>query len=120
MSELALTDSWVLGHVQTTDFSDADKAALQDKFRLFILPTIRVLGRDALNALDVQTFSNLDDAILVLDNIVSILSRYKKKKKKKIAQKRCKRTRNFMVRCQMIHWQEKRYLKVRHLKCRQP
>ncbi|EJE8675777.1 type VI secretion system membrane subunit TssM [Vibrio parahaemolyticus] len=71
MSELALTDSWVLGHVQTTDFSDADKAALQDKIQALYIADYTRTWRDALNALDVQTFSNLDDAILVLDNIVS-------------------------------------------------
>ncbi len=71
MSELALTDSWVLGHAQTADFSEADKTALQDKIQALYIADYTRTWREALNALDIQHFSNLDDAILVLDNIVS-------------------------------------------------
>ncbi|TOL59490.1 hypothetical protein CGH94_26160, partial [Vibrio parahaemolyticus] len=33
VSDLALMDSWVLGQSKTAEFSDADKAALQDKIQ---------------------------------------------------------------------------------------
>ncbi|MBY7710583.1 type VI secretion system membrane subunit TssM [Vibrio alginolyticus] len=71
VSTLALTDSWVLGQAQTTDFSDADKTALQEKIQALYIADYTRTWRDALNALDIQPFTQLDDAILVLDSLVS-------------------------------------------------
>ncbi len=71
VSTLALTDSWVLGQSQTTDFSDADKMALQEKIQALYIADYTRTWRDALNALDIQPFTDLDDAILVLDSLVS-------------------------------------------------
>ncbi|HGF5073404.1 TPA: type VI secretion system membrane subunit TssM [Vibrio parahaemolyticus] len=71
VSDLALMDSWVLGQSKTAEFSDADKAALQDKIQALYIADYTRTWREALNTLDIQSFANLDDAVLVLDALVS-------------------------------------------------
>lgn len=73
VSELALIDSWVLGQTKTAQFSEADKQALRDKIRSLYVADYTNTWRAALNEIDVKYFSDINDAVMVLENLTSNL-----------------------------------------------
>ncbi|MCG6507977.1 type VI secretion system membrane subunit TssM, partial [Vibrio parahaemolyticus] len=68
VSELALIDSWVLGQSKSAQFSEADKQALRDKIRNLYVADYTNTWRAALNEIDMKYFSDINDAVTVLDN----------------------------------------------------
>lgn len=68
VSDLALIDSWVLGEAETAQFSDADKRALRNQIRDLYVADYTNTWRTALNEIDVKFFSDINDAVTVLDN----------------------------------------------------
>ncbi|WP_456300289.1 type VI secretion system membrane subunit TssM [Salinivibrio proteolyticus] len=68
VSDLALIDSWVLGEAETAEFSEADKKALRNKIRDLYVADYTNTWRTALNEIDVKFFSDINDAVTVLDN----------------------------------------------------
>ncbi|WP_342609875.1 type VI secretion system membrane subunit TssM [Vibrio tritonius] len=69
VSELALIDSWVLGQTKSANFSEADKQALRDRIRQLYIGDYTNTWRNALNEIDVKYFSDINDAVTVLENI---------------------------------------------------
>ncbi|KOO16292.1 type VI secretion protein IcmF [Vibrio xuii] len=69
VSELALIDSWVLGQSKTAQFSEADKQVLREKIRNLYVADYINTWRAALNDIDMKYFSDLNDAVVVLENI---------------------------------------------------
>ncbi|WP_373054853.1 type VI secretion system membrane subunit TssM [Vibrio salinus] len=69
VSELALIDSWVLGISKTAEFSEADKQALRDKIRELYVHDYTDTWQQALAEVDVKYFSDINDAVTVLDNM---------------------------------------------------
>lgn len=69
VSELALIDSWVLGQSKSAQFSEADKQALRDKIRNLYVADYTNTWRAALNEIDMKYFSDINDAVTVLDNL---------------------------------------------------
>lgn len=69
VSELALIDSWVLGQSKSAQFSEADKQALRNKIRDQYVADYTNTWRAALNEIDVKYFSDINDAVAVLDNL---------------------------------------------------
>lgn len=73
VSELALIDSWVLGQAKSAQFSEADKQALRDKIRDLYVADYTNSWRAALNEIDVKHFSDISDAVTVLENLTGNL-----------------------------------------------
>jgi type VI secretion system protein ImpL len=71
ISELALLNSWVLGETQNVDFSEQDKEVLREKIRELYIADYTQTWREAMNEVDVKHFSDINSAVLTLDNIVS-------------------------------------------------
>ncbi|WP_123014787.1 type VI secretion system membrane subunit TssM [Vibrio zhugei] len=71
VSQLALIDSWVLGQTKSANFSEADKQALRDRIRQLYVADYTSTWRAALNEIDVKYFSDINDAVTVLDKITS-------------------------------------------------
>jgi len=69
VSDLALIDSWVLGRLSTAEFSDADKEDFKGKIRDFYSADYANTWRTALNIIEVKHFTDLTDAIVVLDEL---------------------------------------------------
>lgn len=69
VSELALIDSWVLGQSSSAQFSEADRQSLRDKIRDLYVADYTNTWRTALNEIDVKYFSDINDAVTVLDNL---------------------------------------------------
>ncbi|KKD61744.1 type VI secretion protein IcmF [Grimontia sp. AD028] len=69
VSELALVDSWVLGQVESIDFSDEDKRVLRDKIRSLYVADYSDTWRRATNDIDVKSFPDIYNAVLVLESI---------------------------------------------------
>jgi type VI secretion system protein ImpL len=69
VSELALVDSWVLGQSKSAEFSEADKQALRDKVRQLYVSDYTRTWQAALSEIDMKYFSDINDAVTVLDNI---------------------------------------------------
>ncbi|MDF9398502.1 type VI secretion system membrane subunit TssM [Vibrio sp. 1180_3] len=68
VSELALIDSWVLGQSKSAQFSEADKQSLRDKIRNLYVADYTNTWRAALNEINVKYFSDINDAVSVLEN----------------------------------------------------
>ncbi|WP_261599293.1 type VI secretion system membrane subunit TssM [Marinomonas sp. BSi20414] len=69
VSDLALIDSWVLGQNDTAQFSKADKQALKEKIRDSYVADYTNTWRSVLNEIDIKNFSNISEAVDVLDNL---------------------------------------------------
>ncbi|MFM2589329.1 type VI secretion system membrane subunit TssM [Vibrio sp. TBV020] len=69
VSELALIDSWVLGQSKTAQFSEADKQVLREKIRNLYVADYVNTWRAALNDIDMKYFSDINDAVMVLENL---------------------------------------------------
>lgn len=68
VSELALIDSWVLGQSKSAQFSEADKHDLRNKIRSLYVADYTNTWRAALNEISVKYFSDINDAVSVLEN----------------------------------------------------
>ncbi|NAX45323.1 MULTISPECIES: type VI secretion system membrane subunit TssM [unclassified Vibrio] len=68
VSELALIDSWVLGQSKSAQFSEADKHDLRNKIRSLYVADYTNIWRAALNEISVKYFSDINDAVSVLEN----------------------------------------------------
>ncbi|TKF75073.1 type VI secretion system membrane subunit TssM [Vibrio kanaloae] len=73
VSELNLIDSWVLGQSKVAQFSEADKQVLRKKIRNLYIADYISTWRAALNDINIKYFSDINDAVLVLDNLTSNL-----------------------------------------------
>ncbi|MFM2480435.1 type VI secretion system membrane subunit TssM [Celerinatantimonas sp. YJH-8] len=69
VSGLALIDSWVLGERQNSQYSEADKDVLRERIRDFYIADYTNYWRNALGHVDIKYFTNMDDAINVLDHV---------------------------------------------------
>ncbi len=69
VSELALSDDWVLGQSKTAQFSEADKQALREKIRNLYVADYVNTWRAVLNDIDMKYFDNINDAVMVLENL---------------------------------------------------
>ncbi|GAB2655966.1 type VI secretion system membrane subunit TssM [Vibrio panuliri] len=69
VSELALIDSWVLGQSKTAQFSEADKRVLREKIRSLYVADYVNTWRAALNDIDVKYFTDINEAVMVLENL---------------------------------------------------
>jgi type VI secretion system protein ImpL len=69
VSELALVDSWVLGQSESAQSSEADKQALRNRIRELYVADYTQTWQAALDEIDVKYFSDINDAVAVLDNI---------------------------------------------------
>jgi len=68
IADLALIDSWVLGHSENTDFSEADKINLRDKIVNQYVLDYRSSWRKALNSFQLKSFDDINHAVLLVDN----------------------------------------------------
>ncbi|NOH79411.1 type VI secretion system membrane subunit TssM [Vibrio sp. RE86] len=73
VSELALIDSWVLGQSKTAQFSEADKKVLREKIRELYVSDYVNTWRVALNDIDMKGFTDINDAVNVLESLTSNL-----------------------------------------------
>jgi type VI secretion system protein ImpL len=73
VSKLALIDGWVLGQSKSAEFSEADKQDLRDKIRSLYIADYTKTWRGALAEIDIKYFSDINDAVTVLDNLTSSL-----------------------------------------------
>ncbi|KXF83017.1 type VI secretion system membrane subunit TssM [Enterovibrio coralii] len=69
VSELALVDSWVLGQVESINFSEEDKRVLREKIRNLYVADYSDTWRRATNDVDVKSFPDIHNAVLVLESI---------------------------------------------------
>lgn len=69
VSELALLDNWVLGKSKLAEFSNADKKVLREKIRDLYVADYTNTWRAAINNVNVKYFSDINGAVLILDNI---------------------------------------------------
>ena len=69
VSDLALIDSWVLGQNDNAQFSKADKQALKERIRDSYVSDYTNTWRNVLNEIDIKNFSNISEAVDVLDNL---------------------------------------------------
>ncbi|MEP7730378.1 type VI secretion system membrane subunit TssM [Marinomonas primoryensis] len=69
VSDLALIDSWVLGQTESAQFSKADKQALKEKIRSSYVSDYTNTWRALLNEIDIKYFSNINEAVDILDNL---------------------------------------------------
>ncbi|WP_232312689.1 type VI secretion system membrane subunit TssM [Enterovibrio coralii] len=70
VTDLALVDTWVLGLASSTDFSEKDRVALQDKIKDQYIADYSLTWRSAVNNLDVRYFEDIFDGVLVLESVV--------------------------------------------------
>ncbi|MDI9243994.1 type VI secretion system membrane subunit TssM [Marinobacter sp. CHS3-4] len=71
VTELALIDAWVLGRRNDVDFSEADEARLRTELQLIYAEKYAHRWREALSRLDVQSFSDLNHGVRVLESLTS-------------------------------------------------
>jgi type VI secretion system protein ImpL len=71
VTELALIDAWVLGRRSDVDFSEVDEARLRTELQLIYAEQYASRWRDALSRLDIQSFSDLNHGVRVLENLTS-------------------------------------------------
>ncbi|MFM2484441.1 type VI secretion system membrane subunit TssM [Celerinatantimonas yamalensis] len=76
VSNLALIDSWVLGERQHAQYSEADKEVLRQHIRDLYINDYTRYWRDALSHVDVKYFTNLNDAINVLNHVNGSMQPY--------------------------------------------
>ncbi|WED24546.1 type VI secretion system membrane subunit TssM [Vibrio sp. JC009] len=69
ISKLALIDAWVLGQSKSPSFSEADKQVLKAQIRDLYVADYTATWRAALNDIDIRYFSDINDAVTVLDNL---------------------------------------------------
>ncbi|TVO35879.1 type VI secretion system membrane subunit TssM [Vibrio algivorus] len=73
VSKLALIDGWVLGQSSTAEFSEEDKRELRAKIRDLYVADYTNTWRQALNHLDIKRFSDINEAVTIVDNIMGNL-----------------------------------------------
>jgi type VI secretion system protein ImpL len=71
VTELALIDAWVLGRRSNVDFSEVDEARLRNELQLIYAEQYATRWREALSRLDIQSFSDLNHGVRVLENLTS-------------------------------------------------
>ena len=71
VTELALIDAWVLGRRSDVDFSEVDEARLRNELQLIYAEQYATRWREALSRLDIQSFSDLNHGVRVLENLTS-------------------------------------------------
>lgn len=71
VTELALIDAWVLGRRSDVDFSEVDEARLRTELQLIYAEQYATRWREALSRLDIQSFSDLNHGVRVLENLTS-------------------------------------------------
>ncbi len=69
VTELALIDAWVLGRRNDVDFSEADEARLRGELQSIYADKYASQWRQALSRLDVQSFSDLNHGVRVLESL---------------------------------------------------
>lgn len=67
--EWALIDSWVLGQTEVSQFSQADKMALQQAMYERYANDYIVTWREAINGVDIKYFADINEAAAVLEQI---------------------------------------------------
>ncbi|WP_199187175.1 MULTISPECIES: type VI secretion system membrane subunit TssM [unclassified Photobacterium] len=70
LSDIALADSWVLGESTVAKFSEEDKQVLRNKIRDLYVEDYINTWQLALNNLDIKYFSDIDEAVSILGNLV--------------------------------------------------
>ncbi|PKF48597.1 hypothetical protein AT251_24895 [Enterovibrio nigricans] len=70
LTDMALVDTWVLGLAKSTDFSEQDRRALQEKIRNQYVADYSNSWRKAISNLDVRYFEDIYDAVWVLESVV--------------------------------------------------
>lgn len=70
LSDIALADSWVLGESTVAKFSAEDKQVLRQKIRNLYVDDYVNTWQLALNNIEIKYFSDINEAIIVLGNIV--------------------------------------------------
>lgn len=76
VSNLAMIDSWVLGERKNAKYSKADKDVLRARIRDLYVADYTHYWREAVNHVDVKYFTNINDAIQVLSNVVGGMQPY--------------------------------------------
>ncbi|MHA6198497.1 type VI secretion system membrane subunit TssM [Pseudomonas wadenswilerensis] len=69
LTELAMIDQWALGERSGIDYSETDKALLAERIRSIYSRAYVDTWRRNLNQLEVRDFSNIADAIGILDSV---------------------------------------------------
>jgi type VI secretion system protein ImpL len=69
VTELALIDAWVLGRRSDVDFSEADEARLRTELQLIYAEEYANRWREALSHLDIQSFSDLNHGVRILESL---------------------------------------------------
>ncbi|WP_408901020.1 type VI secretion system membrane subunit TssM [Photobacterium piscicola] len=70
LSDVALVDSWVLGESTVAKFSAEDKQVLRQKIRDLYVDDYVNTWQLALNNIEIKYFSDINDAVTILSNIV--------------------------------------------------
>jgi type VI secretion system protein ImpL len=70
LSDVALVDSWVLGESTVATFSAEDKQVLRQKIRNLYVDDYVNTWQLALNNIEIKYFSDINEAVAVLSNIV--------------------------------------------------
>jgi type VI secretion system protein ImpL len=68
VAKLAIIDNWVLGQVDSVNFSAADKAYFREKILDQYVAEYTRTWRKAINKLEVQPFTDINHAVLILSN----------------------------------------------------
>lgn len=71
VTELALVDAWVLGRRDDVNFSKADEARLQAQLQSLYAENYVANWRQALSRLDIQSFSDLNHGVRILESLTS-------------------------------------------------
>ncbi|MDL0430913.1 type VI secretion system membrane subunit TssM [Marinobacter sp. TBZ242] len=71
ITELALVDAWVLGRRDDVNFSEADEDRLQAQLQSLYAENYVDSWRRALSRLDIQSFSDLNHGVRVLESLTS-------------------------------------------------
>ncbi|WP_036191219.1 type VI secretion system membrane subunit TssM [Marinobacter lipolyticus] len=71
VTELALVDAWVLGRRDDVDFSESDEAQLTAELQSLYADRYADAWRKALSRVDVQSFSDLNHGVRVLESLTS-------------------------------------------------
>jgi type VI secretion system protein ImpL len=71
VTELALVDAWVLGRRDDVNFSKADEARLQAQLQSLYAENYVASWRRALSRLDIQSFSDLNHGVRILESLTS-------------------------------------------------
>ena len=71
VTELALIDAWVLGRRSDVDFSETDEARLRTELQLIYADKYANHWREALTRLDIQSFSDLNHGVRILESLTS-------------------------------------------------